>query len=851
MTNTIGTARVDLTNCEREQIHILGHVQDIGCLIAVSHDWIITHVSDNIGRFFDTTPDDLIGVPLSRFLDGDVLHDIRSKLQILSGADAVERIFHLDVVEGAQPMDVAIHSSGQMIVLEFEPSNSGQAGDQAALVRPMIDRMNAATSSAKLMELAVRQVRALTGFDRVMMYRFAGDGAGEVVAEAARGDLEPFKGLRYPASDIPPQARALYERSLIRIIADVNGARSQVLPVLGPEGKPLDMSMSSLRAVSPIHLEYLRNMGVEASMSISVLRRGKLWGLIACHHTQARALDYETRSAAEMFGQLLSFVLDQLLNDEEQSGLRDARDVHDRLVSNVVLGGNISDNFDLFADAIAEVIPWDGAIASINGTFQSRGLAPGEQSFAAMLPFLNGAQKGKIFAVSNIAKVYPDAASLGSEVAGLLAIPVSRKPGDYVVLFRREIAKTVTWAGDPNKSVEVSQEISGRLTPRTSFSAWQEVVRGSSHPWEPSEILAAESLRNTLVEIILRLTDSANEDRDRARERQELLIAELNHRVRNILNLIRGLIGQTASGRASIADFTDVLGGRVHALARAHDQLTSKQWEPASLHGLINAEVNGFLDDDARITVTGPDPMLRPLAFSTLALVVHELLTNSVKYGALSVPAGRVSIAMEMDKDGGVSILWRESGGPAVNAPLRHGFGTAIIERSIPHELHGRAEVRYALTGLEASLYIPSAQIARMRTITQVGAEKSVAAIAARAPLTIGTALIVEDNMIIGMDAEGILEELGAKEVFLLGNNAAALDLLSRVKVAVALLDVNLGAETSAPVARRLQELGVPFMLTTGYGEVRGMDGVGESVPVLQKPFSDEAIRAGLRKLLA
>lgn len=840
---------VDLTNCEREPIHQLGHVQDFGCLIAVSHDWNITHVSDNVGRFFDVNPHDIIGGPLSRLLNPTALHDIRGRLQVLAGADAVERLFHLDVAQASVPMDVAIHMSGRSIVLEFERSMTRGAGDQASLVRPMIDRLNGAQSPAQLLDLAVRNMRALTGFDRIMLYKFADDDSGEVVAEVTRPDLEAFKGLRYPASDIPKQARALYERSLLRIIADVDGPRSQVLPERGPDGAPLDMSMSSLRAVSPIHLEYLRNMGVGASMSVSVLRRGKLWGLIACHHMSPRTLSYETRSAVEMFGLVLSFVLDQKLSDEEQTQLERARSVHDQLMSQVVEGTPLTENFDAFTNAIADVIPWDGAIASIGGSFQSRGLAPTAEAFGKLQRFLNTTQASSIYATSELAKVYPEAEDLGPDIAGILAIPVSRTPRDYFVLFRREIARTVVWAGNPDKPVTPGPN-GARLTPRKSFAAWQEVVRGTSQPWTEAELRAAESMRTTLIEIILRLTDSASQDRDRAHERQELLIAELNHRVRNMLNLIRGLIAQSASGKTSVADFTEVLGGRVYALARAHDQLTTKQWEPASFRGLVLAEAKGFLGDESRLTIDGPDPMLRPLAFSTLALVMHELLTNSVKYGALSVPAGRITIDLTHEQDGGVTIVWKEHDGPMVQAPLRHGFGTAIIDRSIPHELHGRAQMRYDLTGVEATLYIPQPQIAMIRT--EIGSDRAAqAAVARDARLDIGIAMIVEDNMIIGMDAEGILQELGAKEVYLVGNNAAALDLLGRVKVDVALLDVNLGTETSAPVARKLAEQGVPFMLTTGYGEVGARMDVSEDVPVLQKPFSNDAIRNGLRKLLS
>lgn len=835
----------DLTDCDREPIHILGHVQGFGCLIAVSHDWVVSHASQNVATFLGVTAEELIGTALVKVLLPDAIHDIRSKLQILAGADAVERIFRLDVIADGSPMDVAIHLSGRTIILEFERSEAGRAGDRTGLVRPMIDRLRAATSTDALLDLSVRHMRALTGFDRVMMYRFAPDGTGEVVAESRRLDMEPFLGLRYPASDIPAQARALYTRSLLRIIADVDGERSAILPPHGPDGAPLDLSLSSLRAVSPIHLEYLRNMGVQASMSVSVMRRGKLWGLIACHHNTARTLGYETRSAAEMFGQILSFVLDQKLTDAEQAAAESARAVHDRLMASMVEGHSIGENFTMLTDAIRDVIPWDGAVAWVGGKFESRGLAPDAAGFDRLQQFFTTAQSGSVYAVSDLGRLFPNSEALGGEIAGVLAIPVSRSPRDYIVLFRREVVQTVRWAGEPSKAAETG----GRLSPRKSFAAWQQVVRGTSQPWTAAEIQVADSLRITLIEIVLRLTDRANEDRDRARARQELLIAELNHRVRNMLNLIRGLIVQSASGTASVAEFTEMLGGRVHALARAHDQLTREQWQPASLRDLLYAEIDGFLGArDTRVTVTGPDPMLRPLAFSTLALVMHELLTNSVKYGALSAAEGRVTFDMSEHEDG-IAIRWRERCGPTVRPPTRHGFGTAIIERSIPHELGGQARVSYAPDGLEATFHVPHSQIAG----TRLGAGRSVEQTRLAqtdSDLDIPSMFVLEDNMIIGMDAEGILQDLGVRKVHLFGNNAAALEFLETGTVTAALLDVNLGLETSAPVAQRLRDLGIPFLFATGYGEVGEQNGSDETMPVIQKPFSNDSIRTGLRKLL-
>ena len=227
-------ADVDLTNCDREPIHILGAVQPFGFLLAVSRDWIITHASDNAVAFLGLPADDLIGQSLTQVLDGHAIHEIRGRLQIMRGADAVERVFGLALRPGGEPFDVAVHYSGDLLVIEAEPSRADSSLEAASAVRSMANRVAERKSLEDLFHEAARQVRALTEFDRVMVYRFDQDGAGEVVAESVRPGIGSFLGLRYPATDIPQQARALYERNWLRIIADVDAVTPQIRPALGP-----------------------------------------------------------------------------------------------------------------------------------------------------------------------------------------------------------------------------------------------------------------------------------------------------------------------------------------------------------------------------------------------------------------------------------------------------------------------------------------------------------------------------------------------------------------------------------------------------------------------------------------
>jgi two-component sensor histidine kinase len=401
----------------------------------------------------------------------------------------------------------------------------------------------------------------------------------------------------------------------------------------------------------------------------------------------------------------------------------------------------------------------------------------------------------------------------------------------------------VTWAGDPNKPIE-SGPLGDRLTPRKSFAAWQESVSGRSQPWSEEEVAIAESLRVTLLEVILRITDETMQERNRAQERQELLIAELNHRVRNILTLIRSLVSQSRSEAKDVGQFSDLIGGRIRALAMAHDNLTQQQWSPAPLHALIEAEAEAYLSGKtSRVTITGSDALIAPEAYTVLALVLHEMMSNSAKYGSLCDSSGRLSIATHCDGEGNLVINWRESGGPPVRAPERRGFGSTIIEKSIPFELKGQAEIRYSLAGVEADFLIPARLVSRhkkddaMQDVTQDRPGQALA----EGEKALRRALVVEDSMIIAMDTEDNLRQLGVAHIVVASSVDMALEEIEQAaELDFALLDFNLGDESSEKVAERLTDLGVPFWFVTGYGDAIQKIAATRARGILKKPFSPE-----------
>lgn len=843
--------QVDLTNCDREPIHILGAIQPIGFLIAVTTDWIVARVSRNISEFIGRTSSDMIGKPLAEFLPPLALHDLRNRVGLLRGPDSIERLFACELVKTAR-FDVAVHISGSYIVIEAEVGDEAPK-DTTGTVRSMIARLDQTADFAAFYREGARQVRALLGYDRVMVYKFDPDGSGEVVGEACKSGIGSFKGLHYPASDIPQQARALYRRNLLRIITDVNAAPVNIEPQLDEFGRPLDLSLSMLRSVSPIHIEYLKNMGVGASLSISIIVDGDLWGLFACHHYSPRIPSFQLRSVSELFAQMFAMRLESRERRAIVEYERRARDISDQLLGAVASDETLLKDPDWLADILTHAIPADGVGVWINGSYAFSGITPSTDLFRRVVRALNGTAAGKVFATDQISSLLKVADEEASVVAGLLAIPISRSPRDYVVLFRSELIRSVRWAGDPHKPVEYGPN-GPRLTPRESFAEWKELVEGRSKPFTVSELRVAETLRATLIEVVLRLADEAAAERHLASARQELLIAELNHRVRNILGVIRGLIRQSQPDEEVVKDFVKLVDGRIHALARAHNQITDDHWGPAPLQALIDAEAAAIPGGADRIRGGGPPVLLNPQAYSAMALVVHELVTNSTKYGSLSTD-GCVELSWHRNSGRDLIVTWRERGGPPVRTPERKGFGTTIIERSVPYDLGGNAEARYSVSGLEADFCIPARHVSEPKSFAGPAikfARSTPNHPVEPPPKFLGqrNVLLVEDSLIISLDAEDILLRLGADNVTIHATAQGALDYLETASPSLAVLDINLGDRTSFPIADRLRDLAIPFIFASGYGEQASLPMEHRSRQVLQKPYTLENMARALAELM-
>ncbi|WP_158970300.1 HWE histidine kinase domain-containing protein [Chachezhania sediminis] len=841
---------VDLTNCDREPIHLLGNVQSFGALIAISADWIVQHASQNTAQILGLPAEDLVGCVLNDFLPERTIDKLRERLRATSTENSMARVFGFDVFQDGRLYDISLHQTNLSFVLEFEPKTRGTDHDEMAIVTPMMRRVSAEGGIVDVSAMAAKQLRELAGFDRVMVYQFGPEGDGSVIAEA-KDEQDPvtYMGLHFPASDIPRQARELYKRSLLRLIADVEDEVSPIVPQFSPEGQPLDLSLAVTRAVSPIHLQYLRNMKVQASMSVSIVIRGELWGLFACHHREPLYIDYERRTAIELLAQFYAYEIERREARALTETTGRAQKLHDKLMMQLGSNQDLEQGFGGIAAEIQKVIKFDGIALYSEGKYLTQGSTPGFEDFQKIARFLNTSAASRVYATDHLVARLPSIGDVLDCCAGILAIPISRKPRDYIVLFRTEAVRQVAWAGNPNKPVEVGS-FGARLTPRKSFEIWKEEVGSRSEQWSPTALRAAEAIRVTLLEVILKLSDEMNLERKRAQDQQELLIAELNHRVRNILGLIRSLVKQSRATATSLDGFTTAVDGRIRALAQAHDQLTATEWKPVAFRELLKTELRAYLDgDEDRIDIGGVEIDLAPDAFSTMALVFHELVTNSVKYGALSVPSGKVEVACAFEGDGLVRIEWQETGGPVVQAPTRRGFGTTIIEKSIPFELAGTAEIDFRLTGVHATFRVAERFVERRTEALETLAPAPAPEPDATALLS-GPVMVVEDNLIIAMDAADILGEFGAKAAHVAGSVAEAFRIADAHSLTLAVLDINLGSETSLPVAKYLNERGVPFILASGYGGQP--DSLADFPPciMVQKPFTVETLAKAVQTVL-
>lgn len=823
-----------LAQCASEPIHLLGRTQAFGFLVGFDADRRIALASQNAPQWLGVPATRLLGQRIDACLPRRSVDAAEAHARVTTKRHTVQHLHHVQWPGRDGAVDVTIHASDGLVIVEAEPAGSSPDDPTGAIEACTLD-LAAARGMVELAESAVRAVARITGYDRVMLYRFAADGSGVVVAEHLAAGQASYVGLRYPASDIPPQARALYLRNPTRVIVDADDAGE---PLACREAAAPDLSLSVLRSVSPIHLQYMRNMGTAASMSISLIADGQLWGLIACHHRTPLRPTLACRSMAELLGRLYALAFTRAERQTLDADIRTLL-LTPPGVEPLVAADTEPSRRQAACASVARLMDLNGIVARVDGRILTWGATPPDvRGLLDALPA--GEPDAPVQAIESLQTLDHGLGALSPQVAGLLALSLGPQSRDVVLLLRDEVQRHVTWAGNPHKAMS---RHTGQLTPRASFEAWLEAVQGHCEPWTVAEIELAGVLRVRLLEALAAHREQRElQNTRRAAQQQALLVRELNHRVRNMLGLIKGLVHQTASGAASIEDLSQRLHERVHALSRAYTQIERSRWQPTPLEKLVHEETHAFAEP-GQVQCGGDAVQLEPNAYLSFALVIHELATNARKYGALSVPQGRLSVRWQVQHGGLLELHWHESGGPPVQPPARRGFGTRVIGQALSHHLRGSAELAFNPDGLQVRLRAGRGFVAGA---APEAAPRPVPPKVRLRPLPT-TVLVVEDDVVIALLAESLLHKLGCSRVVVAGTQDDALQALQVQAFDAAVLDVNLGDHTSERVAEHLAQLGVPVVLATGYSDLDVLPPGLRGLRRIFKPYDEAELSRALR----
>ncbi|MFO1057948.1 MAG: GAF domain-containing protein [Dongiaceae bacterium] len=496
---TPGFGQADLSNCEREQIHLAGSIQPHGAVLVVSEpDQRILQASTNAAAFLGIAGE-LLGQPLAA-LPGDLATRIRPFLK--DRLDSMPKAVRCRIGEPGAEYDGLLHRPPEGgLVIELE--RAGPAIDLSRHVKSALRGILAATTLRALCDDTAQIFRDLAGYDRVMVYRFDEMGHGEILSEERKAELEPYLGNRYPASDIPQIARRLYEKNRVRVLVDVAYQPCPLQPRLSPlTGADLDMSLCFLRSASPIHVQYLQNMGVAATLVASLVVGGRLWGLIACHHYAPRFVHFEVRAACELLAESVATRIAALESFAQSQSELSVRRLEQRMVEAISREGDWRAALFDTPQALLQPLAATGAALLLDGQVQTAGEVPGTMALRAIGAWLDGKPRQPVIATASLGIDAPEFDELRAVASGLIATPVSSSPGEYLVWFRPERIRTVTWGGNPFKPVVVGNSPQ-ELSPRRSFAQWHQLVDRTSDPWTPADHTAARLIGDTLSDVVL------------------------------------------------------------------------------------------------------------------------------------------------------------------------------------------------------------------------------------------------------------------------------------------------------------------------------------------------------------
>ena len=491
--------------CASEPIHQIGNIQPHGALLVLSpdHKRLVLKASANIGYFIDLPPEGALGKPLAELIGNNAAIQIECLIQDTKTHLTATGVVNVFQQHTPIDLDAHVYMSDDLFVVELCIDNGlptrEKLGDLLIQMQDTLLAIELEKETTDYFEQIVQLIRTLSGYDSVMIYRFDTNWDGEVITQNSIETAPSFLGVHFPANDIPAQARYLYTKNMVRIVTDVRASPVPVTPALTPNNqRPLDMTYSALRSLSPMHMEYLSNMGVKASMVISLMENGRLWGLISCHHMSPKRISFAMREAAIFIGRMVSRKLTTITILEENRLLDKTMHIKAAFLK-TIFSQSVTTIIKNQSPDLLNLVNASGIIIIVEGTRYLHGLVPVSDDIDKLLDWLTQ-QKTDLFSCDNLSDIFPPAIAYQDIASGLITTSLLSDMQNSIIWLRKDKPRSIKWAGSYEEGLQQKSSGDYHLTPRKSFENWTELWRGHAEPWTTLEIKIVHSFGQALSE---------------------------------------------------------------------------------------------------------------------------------------------------------------------------------------------------------------------------------------------------------------------------------------------------------------------------------------------------------------
>jgi light-regulated signal transduction histidine kinase (bacteriophytochrome)/CheY-like chemotaxis protein len=771
---------------------------------------------------------------LREIFDATFIHQSLNALSegITLGRPAL--LFNCHPHEKSPRVDATISLFHDEIIIECETAGGEDRNNTAhSRLHMMTGRLRNITDLPTLFNITTRLLKGITRFDRILVCRFLGDTSAKIVGERHNPGMNSFLNHRI-ITDISFYHTENFKRNTSFVTVDIN---SENIPHIRAKNAPCEPLMQTqFREPTEYYRTFLEYMGVRASLDVSLIVDSRIWGSILCHSINPCRLSLSERNIIKIFGEFISLRIMVILRTTRLAAIRSTH----ALINSFIRGTKTINKLPAqLSQQLHQFIPFiacDAVALRIDGKWSYSGTILSDKYLYEIIDEFQKQVTNNIWHTCNLYNQDEKHPSDCGNITGALVIPISSLPEDYLVFLRKEEIEII------------DRPLAGQKEKQT------EQLYGHSSRWTDEELETAALLRSTLIELLGMHHQNQLAIKTRKKNHQQLINQELTHRIKNILTVVQTLLTAPPPTDRPIEEQHSILRGRLNALAYAHDQLITSG-NGGYLKHLLEAELRPYISAHDTIIMNGPNLFLNGQALSIITLVIHELTTNAVKYGALSVSSGQIKIDWHLDQKQNQFILfWQETGGPEPHPKRHKGFGSTLISGAIPYELGGSVHQDFRSAGLFIHFVIPSHYVEPATEISSptfnFGNDMSAHIQGMQIYLQETNILIVEDQFLIVMEIEDALKKARTASVHSVASEAEALAAVQKQRPDLVLLDLNLGSGTSFSFAKFLKNEDIPFIFLSGHVDNTILPADLRNIRLLIKPCPMPTMLASMSDLL-